>query len=221
MAQIAVRLDPASIQLVPDKYKTPEMCASAVEKDWLNLRFVPEEIKTKELCETAMERSSHAHDFVPEEFMSPEMYMFQMKINGLNLECVPIKYRTPEVCLQAVISNPDAVDFVPPLRGAYNVYDFYGKLQNEIYGANQLSFEQVQKAFNGETVNVSGMKFFNATLGDFSITRDLKTNEVNFKALDEKLYHKQDRVKTEKTYEIKQTQQNDRQQQTKRKGVKM
>ena len=103
----------------------------------------------------------------------------------INLE----QHRTPEVCLQAVMSNPNAKEFVPNRfsEPVSNVYDFYnGKLKDELwFGYKDLSFEQVQKIFNGETVNVIGMKFGNLTLRDFSINFDKKEHKISTKKLNE------------------------------------
>ena len=204
MAQLAVRLDPSCIQFVPDKLITPEMCMTAVKRDWMNMRFIPASKISKELSEIAMMRSIHAQQFVPARYKSPELYMYPVKINGLNLEYVPENFRTGEVCLQAVKSDPNAVDFVPQrFTGPYNVYEFNGRLKDELICANQLSFEQVQKAFNGEKVEVSGMKFANVTLKDFTLSFDTKTRRINAKPHDDKPETKQE------------------QRQPKRKGVRM
>ena len=123
------------------------------------------------------------------------MYMQHVKADGLNIEYVPEKYRTPEICLQAVISNPDAKKFVPErFTGDYNIYEFFqGKLKDDFLLAGRLSFEQVQKAFNGETVHVSGMKFAkNVTLRDFTLDYDRKTHQITTKVMDDKPEKKQE-----------------------------
>jgi hypothetical protein len=188
MAELAVRLEPSCIQFVPDHLKTSEMCAKSVERDWMNMRFIPEKMKNKSLCEIAISRSIHAQQLVPERFKSPEMYMNAVKRNGDNLEYVPEKFMTPEVCLQAIKSNPEAKEFVPKhFGGPYNIYEFYGKLKEAMFLAGQLSFEQVQKAFTGEPVLLSGIKFAkNVTLDDFILHYDLKTSQINLKRVEEK-----------------------------------
>ena len=67
-------------------------------------------------------------------------------------------------------------------------YEFYqGKLKDDFLLAGRLSFEQVQKAFNGETVHVSGMKFAkNVTLRDFTLDYDRKTHQITTKVMDDK-----------------------------------
>jgi len=187
MAQLAVKLEPSCLQFVPDRLKTSELCAEAVGKDWMNMRFVPENRKTKTLCDIAISGSIHAQQFVPERFKTPEMYMDAMKINGINLYYVPDRYKTPEVCLQAVMSNRHAKKFLPERTNSeFNIYDFYQKFKNESIIAEYLSFEHIHKAFHGETVHVSGIRFAkNVTLKDFTIDFDRNTHRVNVKALDE------------------------------------
>jgi hypothetical protein len=189
MANLAVRLDSECFKMVPDRLMTSEMCMEAIKKDWYDMRFVPENMITKELCEIAMNRSIHAQQLVPERLKTPELYMYSMKVNGMDLEYVPEKFRTPEVCLQAVLSNPDAKEYVPErFIGDYNIYEFYqGKLKNEFLLARQMSFEQVKKAFIGETVHVSGIKFAkNVTLRDFTLDYDRKSHQINMKVIDNK-----------------------------------
>ena len=188
MAQLAVKTDPSCLQFVPDRMKTSEMCVEAVEKDWMNMRFVPENMRNKPLCEIAMNFSIHAQQLVPEKWKTLEMYVNAMRKDGMNLQYVPEKFKTPEICLQAVISVPAAGDFVPErYNGGYNIYDFYhGKLNDNFLLTNRLSFEQVQKVFNGDTLAVSGMNFAkNVTLQDFTINYDRKTHQINIKALND------------------------------------
>ena len=97
--------------------------------------------------------------------------------------------------MQAIKTNPDAVDFVPErFTGDYNIYEFFqGKLKNDFLLAGRLSFEQVQKAFNGETVHVSGMKFAkNVTLRDFTLDYDRKTHQITTKVVEDKPEKKQE-----------------------------
>ena len=186
MAQLAVQLDPSCIQFVPDHLKTPEMCADAVGKDWENMRFLPSKMRTKGICEIAMNRSIHAQQYVPERNLTPDMYMYPMKVNGLNLEYVPENHKTQEVCLQALKSNPDADEFLPKrTNNEYNIYDFYQNFKNQNIMAEYLSFEQIQKVFQGETVHASGLRFGqNVMFKDLIINYDSDTNHVNVKSIE-------------------------------------
>ena len=195
IAETAFKLNYECFETIPDRLKTPEMCAEAVNEDAFNLEHVPENMITKQMCETALMQNVHAEQHVPEKFKTPEFYMLPVKANGMALQYISEQYRTPEVCLQAVISNPKAKAFVPErFTGDYNIYEFYqGKLKDEFLLAGQLSFEQVQKAFIGETVHVSGIKFAkNVTLRDFMLKYDRKTHQISMKAIDDKPEKKQE-----------------------------
>jgi hypothetical protein len=87
------------------------------------------------------------------------------------------------------MSHPAAGDFVPErFPGKYNIYEFYhGKLKDDFLLTCHLSFEQVQKVFNGETLHISGMKFANnVTLRDFTLQYDSKAHRITTKAMDDK-----------------------------------
>jgi len=157
------------------------------------MRFVPEKMITAPLCEIAMNRSIYAQQLIPARNLTPALYMYPMKVNGMDLEFVPEMFRTPEVCLQAVMSNPNADEFLPKRTNReYNIYDFYHDFKNEQIIAEYLSFEQIQKAFQGETVHVSGIRFAqNVTLKDFTINYDRNTRQISVKAIDEKPEKKQ------------------------------
>ena len=97
---------------------------------------------------------------------------------------VPENHRTPEVCLQAVMSNRHADEFLPEWTNKeYNIYDFYHSFKNEDLIAEYLSFEQIQKVFQGETVHISGLRFAkNATFKELIIDFERNTNRINVKS---------------------------------------
>ena len=81
---------PWFLPFVPDKYKTQELCKTAVEKDsycmlkfvpdhlktqemWDNLEFAPDKYKTQEMCEKAVEKDLHTLEFVPDWFVMQEL----------------------------------------------------------------------------------------------------------------------------------------------------
>jgi hypothetical protein len=59
----AVRQDGMALEDVPEKLKTPEICAEAVCGSGWALAFVPEALKTPELC-LAASRDARAEAFV-------------------------------------------------------------------------------------------------------------------------------------------------------------
>ena len=170
---------------LPDERKTEAVCHAAVQSDYFNYLYVPENQLSDEIMKHVLKKDLRKLAEIPENRQTAKLFMYAMKINGMDLEHVPIRHKTPEVCLQAVMSNPEAKKFVPERFPGYsNIYKFYhGKLRNDYFGYKQLSFDQVQKIFNGETVNVIGMKWANVELRDFSVNCDTNTHQINIKEL--------------------------------------
>ena len=42
------------IMVIPDRFKTQELCNEAVEADPYTLRFIPDHLKTREMCNEVM-----------------------------------------------------------------------------------------------------------------------------------------------------------------------
>ena len=54
MRNKAVCMDPYSLEYVPDRFKTEEMCNKAVRSEPYTLRYVPDHLKTQEMCNEAL-----------------------------------------------------------------------------------------------------------------------------------------------------------------------
>ncbi|MDR2580089.1 MAG: DUF4116 domain-containing protein [Fibromonadaceae bacterium] len=85
----------------------------SVSKRGLSLEFVPEKFKTADLCMVAVLENGAALAFVPESVMTEEICLAAVKNNGNVLKHVPEKFKTLEVCLAAVKDTSYAIDFVP------------------------------------------------------------------------------------------------------------
>ena len=69
----AMRVKPATFSLVPDRFKTEEMCNKAVEVDPWQLDDVPYHFKTQETCQKAVEVDPSSLQFVPYHLKAYEM----------------------------------------------------------------------------------------------------------------------------------------------------
>jgi hypothetical protein len=78
-----------SLQRVPIKYKTYEICLEAIKSNGSALRFVPEEHKKYELCLEAMKNRGYYLYCVPEEHRTYELCMIAVKCNNYNFTYVP------------------------------------------------------------------------------------------------------------------------------------
>jgi flagellar hook assembly protein FlgD len=84
-----------------------------VSKRGLSLEFVPEKYKTADLCMVAVMENSDAIAFVPESVLTEEICLAAVKKKGNSLKHIPEKFKTLEVCLAAVKDTGYATDYVP------------------------------------------------------------------------------------------------------------
>ena len=81
----AVRMEPYSLEFVPDHLKTEEMCKEAVHRDPYILRYVPDHLKTQEMCEEVIHVRPAAFFLIPDHFKTQEMCIRAVKVNPWQL----------------------------------------------------------------------------------------------------------------------------------------
>ena len=67
-----MREDPAAFFLVPDRFKTQEMCNEVLEVDPWQLYDVPDYLKTQEICDKAVRDYLFSLQFVPDWFVTQQ-----------------------------------------------------------------------------------------------------------------------------------------------------
>ena len=67
-----MRENPEVFFLVPDHFKTQELCEIAVEVDPWQLNDVPDYLKTQKMCDDVVQRDSYSLQFVPDWFVTKE-----------------------------------------------------------------------------------------------------------------------------------------------------
>ena len=72
MCNDAVRNNPAVFFLVPDHFKTQDMCIKALEADLWSLYDVPDHLKTQSMCDDAIKDDPSSPQFVPDWFVTQE-----------------------------------------------------------------------------------------------------------------------------------------------------
>ena len=110
------------LRLVPDKFRTPELCELAVKQNGLALEYVPENIINKELCEIAVQKDGRSLEFIPEKLRTPELCELAVKQDGSSLRFIQQKQRTIELCQIAIASNGSSLQYVP---NKYITEEFY------------------------------------------------------------------------------------------------
>ena len=112
---------------IPNEFKTPEVCLTAVQNAKNNgkhpddhpysdqiLTKVPEQLLTYELCLAAVKHSGRAIAYVPENFITKELCMEAVKEYGEALRHVPEDLKTLEMCIEAVKNDKGAFKFFVP-----------------------------------------------------------------------------------------------------------
>jgi len=79
-----VAIYPQELEYVPTKYKTAELCKTAVKHSGWSLEHVPAELKTPELCELAVNNFGMALEFVPEGLRSSALCELAVEDYGKN-----------------------------------------------------------------------------------------------------------------------------------------
>ena len=109
----AVRSDPEMLKLVPDQYKTQEMCNKAVRSQPEMLEFVPDQFVTQEMCNEAVRSDPWMLKHVPDQYKTQEMCNEAVEKRPRMLKLVPDQYKTREMCNEAVQRVPWMFEYVP------------------------------------------------------------------------------------------------------------
>ena len=72
MCNHAVRNNPAVFFLVPDRFKTQELCINALEVDPWQLNDIPDYFKTQNMCDKAIKDDPSSLQFVPDWFVTQQ-----------------------------------------------------------------------------------------------------------------------------------------------------
>ena len=108
-----MRVNPAAFCVIPDHFKTQEMCIKAVEAYPEQLHFVPDQYKTKEMCERAFEENPYTLEDIPDHFKTREMCERGVEEDPGLLECVPDHFKTQKMCDGVVGEDPYSLQYVP------------------------------------------------------------------------------------------------------------
>jgi len=103
----------------PNNLKTPELCLTAVKRDWRNLEAVPENLRTTEICLAAVLQSDDglaeamSRNLVPKDLITPEFCRTFATSCGGALKWVPENLKTVELCFEACKAYPYNRNWVP------------------------------------------------------------------------------------------------------------
>ncbi len=120
-----IKYYPSNLCKIPEKFRTLEMCVSAVKLNSLNLllcpveivKKLPDDLKTpeiyKKIVEIDTEQISKIPDFI--NLDKADLYYTAMKNRPWlnNLRNVPDEYKTDKICQLAVNDNGQSIQYVP------------------------------------------------------------------------------------------------------------
>ena len=72
MCEEVMRVRPAAFFLIPDRFKTQEMCNKAVEEGPWWLEHLPHHLKTEEICNKAVRDHLFSLHFAPDWFVTQQ-----------------------------------------------------------------------------------------------------------------------------------------------------
>ena len=79
--------NPWMLEVVPDYFKTQEMCNDVVKKRPWQLKYVPGYFKTQKICNDVVEKVPWALEYVPDHLKTQKMCDDAVKKEGLFAGC--------------------------------------------------------------------------------------------------------------------------------------
>jgi hypothetical protein len=96
-----------SLEVIPTKFKTPQICMEAVKINVRNLEHVPYKLRTEEICKIAFKQN------VPKKLITGELCVNAVKGNPYIILNIPEEMITEELCMTAVEGNPYIILNIP------------------------------------------------------------------------------------------------------------
>ena len=110
----AVRHDGLAYKYIPEDLWTPELCLASVSKKASSIEYIPRSMVTKDLCECVAKKTPRSiNSLVPEEFRTPELHALAEEAQAPSIALLPVEERTPEVCMAAVKRRSGELKYVP------------------------------------------------------------------------------------------------------------
>lgn len=87
-----VQTDGSKLGKVPLKYRTSEICWTAVQRDGMSLQFVPKNLTTPELYLAAVQENGLALGFIPMHERSYKLSVAAVQRDGISRAYVPVRF---------------------------------------------------------------------------------------------------------------------------------
>jgi hypothetical protein len=109
-----------AIQEVPDKFKTKELCLTAIKTLWRRVNEYKDDIPTdywndEEFCMEAVKQNFNALKYVPGKIKTKEFCLEAVTYapNEMCIQYVPKQCRTEELCIIELMKTMEASKYVP------------------------------------------------------------------------------------------------------------
>ena len=106
------RMKLCSLQYIPPKLRSPEICLLGVQIESLNLDYVPYKLKTTEMCQIAVANNCSAIRYVPTSLMTEAMCILVVQEDGELISYIPEDYLTPKIWKAAVLQRSRILEHV-------------------------------------------------------------------------------------------------------------
>lgn len=140
-----VLLTGTKFKLVPDEFKTQQMCIEAVNKYKSNIKWVPEQFFTPKMRDIALRMPIH---YIPAFLFTKEMCINYINISSSNIQYIPDEFKTKELC-NLVIQNEcnkkvnpyieEIIQYIPDEFKTQELCDYY--IDHAIYNENITGFK--------------------------------------------------------------------------------
>ena len=90
-----------------------QIILESIKRNPMSLEGVPEKYLTEELCYEAIKIRGDVLDFIPKKFHSKRISEEAMRTYPLCIENIPKKYLTKEICISALRKSLQSIRFIP------------------------------------------------------------------------------------------------------------
>lgn len=104
---------PGIIEWLAPKYRTKSVSILAVKLDWKSLEHIQERFKTKELCWTAILKNANSIEYVPKEIIDDDMIIYAMEKD------VEITHKMNFTIPQYILDDPNRIPLLIKSNNRY------------------------------------------------------------------------------------------------------
>ena len=100
------------LQLIPEQYRTLEICKQMVNKEIYNIIFVPDNVIEPSMADVQNRYLKDIFKNIPDEYKTQAMCNKAVELDPLNIEFVPNSFRNPGMIVSAYTKNKNVIKFV-------------------------------------------------------------------------------------------------------------